>query len=61
MDALLIATQDMNDNLNQPHPDVTFSKIGDDTITALTTLSSIFTKKINNTPVKTTTMSQKAP
>ena len=47
--------QDMTDDLKHPCPDVTFATIGDDTITTLTTLSNIFTKKLNNTPVQATT------
>jgi hypothetical protein len=44
-DRILMAAQDMTDALKHPHPDVPFATIGDDTITALTTLSEIFTRK----------------
>jgi hypothetical protein len=44
-DRLLMAAHDMNEALKHPHPDVPFYTIGDDTITALTTLSSIFKNK----------------
>jgi hypothetical protein len=44
-DMLLMATQDMTDSLKHPHPDVTFSTIGDGTISALATLANIFTRK----------------
>jgi hypothetical protein len=44
-DRLLMATQDMTDALKHPHPDVPFATIGDDTISALTTLADIFTRK----------------
>jgi hypothetical protein len=39
-----MAAQDMTDALKHPHPDVPFATIGDDTITALATLSEIFTR-----------------
>jgi hypothetical protein len=42
-DRILTAAQDIIDTL--PHPDVPFSTIGDDTITALEKLSEIFTRK----------------
>jgi hypothetical protein len=44
-DRLLMAAQDMTDALKQPHPDVPFSTIGDDTISALATLADIFSRK----------------
>jgi hypothetical protein len=44
-DRLLMAAHDMNDALNHPHPDFPFSTIGDETITALTTLAAILKKK----------------
>ena len=44
-DQLLILAQVMTEDLKHPHPDVTFATIRDDTITALTTLASIFIKK----------------
>jgi hypothetical protein len=51
-----MAAQDMTDALKHPHPDIPFATIGDDTITALATLSEIFTRKFtkseaNNIPL----------
>jgi hypothetical protein len=40
-----MAAQDMTDALKHPNPDVPFSTIGDNTITALEKLSEIFTRK----------------
>jgi hypothetical protein len=50
-----MAAQDMTYALKHPHPDIPFATIGDDTITALKTLSDIFTRKFtkpeeNNVP-----------
>jgi hypothetical protein len=44
-DRVLMAAQDITDALKQPHPDVPFATIGDDTISALATLAEIFTRK----------------
>jgi hypothetical protein len=44
-DRLLMAAHDMTDALKHPHPGVPFSTIGDETITALTTLAAIFKNK----------------
>jgi hypothetical protein len=44
-DRILMAAQDMTYALKHPHPDVPFSPIGDDTITALEKLSEILTRK----------------
>jgi hypothetical protein len=44
-DRILMAAQDMTDALKNPHPDVPFATIGDDTIAALKKLSEIFTRK----------------
>jgi hypothetical protein len=41
-DRLLLVACDMSDSLKHSHPDVPFATIGDDTITALTTLAAIF-------------------
>jgi hypothetical protein len=54
-DRILKSAQDMTDALKYPHPYVHFATIGDDTITALTNLSEIFTRKFtkpeeNNVP-----------
>jgi hypothetical protein len=43
--SLLMAAHDMIDALKHPHLDVPFSTIEDDTITALTTLATIFKNK----------------
>jgi hypothetical protein len=51
-DRILMAAQDMTDALKHPHPDVPFATIGNDTITALATLSEIFTRKFTK-PQKT--------
>jgi hypothetical protein len=45
MDRLLMATNDMNDDLKHPHPDVPFTTIGDDTITPISQLTAIFKNK----------------
>jgi hypothetical protein len=44
-DRLIMAANDMSNELKTPHPEVPFSNIGDDTITALTTLAEIFKNK----------------
>jgi hypothetical protein len=44
-DRVLMASQDMTDALKHPHPDIPFATIGDDIISALATLSEIFTRK----------------
>jgi hypothetical protein len=41
-----MAAHDTTDALKHPHPDATFVTIGDDTITALTTLEAIFKDKL---------------
>jgi hypothetical protein len=48
-DRILVAAQDITDALKHPHPDAPFATIGDDTITALSTLSEIFTRKFQKT------------
>jgi hypothetical protein len=45
-DRILMDAQDMTDALRHPHPDVPFATIREDTITALETLSEIFTRKL---------------
>jgi hypothetical protein len=42
---LLMATNDMSNSLQHPHPEVTFTHVGDDTISALTALADIFKLK----------------
>jgi predicted RNase H-like nuclease len=44
-EGMLMAAQDMTDDVKHPHPEVLFATIGDDTISALTTLAEIFTRK----------------
>jgi hypothetical protein len=44
-DRLLMAAQDMTDDLRHPHPDAPFVTIGDDTISALEPFANIFTRK----------------
>jgi hypothetical protein len=61
-DRLLMASHNMTDTLKNLHPYVHFSTIGDDTITALTTLAAIFKNKCNkpsapviiDSPIKST-------
>jgi hypothetical protein len=50
---LLMAPQDMKDDLKHPHPDIPFATIRDETISALDTLAEIFTRKFKKaeTPV----------
>jgi hypothetical protein len=45
-DRLLIAAKDMTDALQNPHPEVPFARVGDDTISALTDLAAIFKLKL---------------
>jgi hypothetical protein len=45
-DRILMADRDMTDALKHPHRDVPFSTIGEDTMSALTTLAEIFTRKL---------------
>jgi hypothetical protein len=40
-----MSAHDMDNAINHPHPDVHFSTIGDETITALTTLAAICKNK----------------
>jgi hypothetical protein len=44
-DRLIMAAKDMSNALKNPHPEVPFAKIGDDTIEALTKLAEIFKKQ----------------
>jgi hypothetical protein len=46
---LLIAAKDMMDALQNPHPEVPFSRVGDGTISALTDLAAIFKLKLQQT------------
>jgi hypothetical protein len=47
---LLMAAKDMADALQNPHPEVPFASVGDDTISALTDLAAIFKLKLQQTP-----------
>jgi hypothetical protein len=49
-DRLLMAAKDTTDALQNPHPEVPFASVGDDTIAALTDLATIFKLKIQQTP-----------
>jgi hypothetical protein len=49
-DRLLMAAKDMRDALQNPHPEVPFASIGDDTIAALTDLAAIFKLKLQQPP-----------
>jgi hypothetical protein len=52
-DRLLMAEKDMTDALQNPHPEVPFSRVGDDTISALADLAAIFNLKLRQTPSPT--------
>jgi hypothetical protein len=41
-----MAANDMTDALQNPHPDVPFTQVGDDTISALTALAEIYKLKL---------------
>jgi hypothetical protein len=49
-DRLIMAAKDMTDALQNPHPDVPFARVGDDTISALADLAAIFKLKLRQTP-----------
>ena len=44
-DRLIMASNDMSNALKNPHPEVPFVNVGDDTIAALTKLADIFKNK----------------
>jgi hypothetical protein len=48
-DRLLMAAKDMTDALQKPLPEVPFTSVGDDTISALTDLAAIFKLKLRQT------------
>jgi hypothetical protein len=52
-DRLLMAAKDMTDALQNPHPEVPFTSVGDDTISALADLATIFKLKLRQTPSPT--------
>jgi hypothetical protein len=45
-----MAATNMTDALKHPQTDVPFNTVGEDTITALTTLAAIFKRKYNKIP-----------
>jgi hypothetical protein len=47
---LLMAAKDMTDALQNPHPEVPFASVGDDTLAALTDLAAIFKLKLQQAP-----------
>jgi hypothetical protein len=53
-DRLLMAAKDMMDAFRNPHPDVPFASVGDDTIAALADLAAIFKLKLQQAPSPTT-------
>jgi hypothetical protein len=48
-DRLVMAAKDMTDDFQNPHPEVPFTHVGDDTISALTELANIFKFKLRQT------------
>jgi hypothetical protein len=58
-DRLLMAAKDMTDAFQNPHPDVPFSSVGDDTIEALADLAAIFKLKLQQAPSLATPASQR--
>jgi hypothetical protein len=48
-DRLIMAAKDMMDVLQNPHPEVPFAHVGDDTISALAELAAIFKLKLRQT------------
>jgi hypothetical protein len=52
-DILLMAAKDMTDACKNPHPEVLFTRVGDDTISALADLGAIFKLKLRQTPSPT--------
>jgi hypothetical protein len=50
---LSMATKDMMYALQNPHPEVPFARVGDDTISALAELAAIFKLKLRQTPPPT--------
>jgi hypothetical protein len=52
-DRLLMAAKDMMDALQNPHPEVPFASVGDDTLSALADFAAIFKLKLQQTPSPT--------
>jgi hypothetical protein len=53
-DRLIMAANDMTDALQNPHPEVPFASVGNDTISALMDLAAIFKLKLRQPPSLTT-------
>jgi hypothetical protein len=53
-DRLLMAAKNMTDAFQNPHPDVPFTSVGDDTIAALADLAAIFKLKLQHAPSRAT-------
>jgi hypothetical protein len=49
-DQLLMAAKDMTDAFQNPHPEVPFASVGDDTVKALADLAAIFELKLQQAP-----------
>jgi hypothetical protein len=49
-DRLLMAAKDMTDTFQNPHPDIPFASVGDDTVKALADLAAIFKLKLQQAP-----------
>jgi hypothetical protein len=52
-DRFIMAAKDVTDALQNPHPEVPFARVGDDTISALDELAAIFKLKLRQTPPPT--------
>jgi hypothetical protein len=52
-DRLLVEVKDMSYALQNPHPEVPFASVGDDTISALADLAEMFKLKLQQTPSPT--------
>jgi hypothetical protein len=52
-DRLLMAAKYMMEALQNPHPEVPFARVGDDTISALADLAEIFKLKLQQNPSPT--------
>jgi hypothetical protein len=50
IDRLIMAAKDMTDALQNPHTEAPFTHVGDDTISALAELATIFKLKLQQTP-----------
>jgi hypothetical protein len=49
-DRILMAAKDMTDTFRNPHPDVPFASVRDETVAALTDLAEIFKLKLQQAP-----------